>query len=254
MDYSKVLWSSFRQTDRIFHVERVQLTIPANMTQGDWHQINSPVYGSVFAESSNTLEAYRATVMYKPTGSDVWLPASSITGSAQLSSSGTSVGFVSGFSAVANIMMFAGSAVNYERSADVVIMLSPVKPASVTIYGIPMKFGTYGREIFSNTNNGKIKWSSFDKQATIADSRQIVYDSNATARRIATIPHNITGKRPLVKTSCYSIAGMPGRFFAAPTSDYVYTWRDNTNIYVEYEPPVAQFNGERVVEVWWYYE
>lgn len=256
MDFSKVLWSSFRETDKIYHIERFTVTLPANSTYGEGRTVGPSGHGDRIAEPGKTLlTGYRTYMYYKPSGSTSWLPVSAVRGSAYMSPNGMAIGQDASFAGATTLYAHSMVAVNYARSAEVVFMAAPIAPSQFSMFGRTFQYVNGAREIRSNTQNGDVKWSSFDKQATIAGTRTIVYASDGTPKRIATIAHG-QGSRPMVRNAVYILAFTPpATFNATGTFDFVRTWRDNTNIYVEYEPPAGTFpQGEMIAEVWWYHE
>lgn len=259
MDFKKVLWSTFRETDKIYSIRVVDLTIPAGALDGETTYFEAGYDTEGLPRDTDGLAYYmsgvRAEVYFMPQGSDTWIPASNLNGSALMSPSGVSVGYGPSMFGGSRIFAFASATSASPRVIKVATILSAVKPKPITFFGLNFKYGNGFRSLYSNTNPQKIKWSSFDKQATIAGSETLSFTSNNTARRLATIAHG-QGTRPMVKQTVSVLAGsIISDLTAAPIQDYVRIWRDDTNIYVEYEPISPGGGGYTVaLEVWWYHE
>lgn len=257
MDFTKVLWSTYRETDKIYSVRLVDLTVPAGSTNGTSTYFDLGYDTEGLPKDTNGLtfmQGVRAQVFFMPEGSNTWIPASNINGSATMSPTGVSVGYSANMFGGSDIFAFASSTSGSDRNVKVAIILSAVKPQPISVFGFNFQYGCGFRTIYSDATKQKIKWSSFDKQATVAGSLTMSYVSNNTARRLATIPHG-QATRPMVKYTVSLFSGTLSEPIAVPIQDYVRIWKDNTNIYVEYEPISPGGVGYDVMlEVWWYHE
>ena len=257
MNFSKVLWSTYRQTDRIYSIRFADLVVPAGTTNGT-KTFFDPGYDSEGlpkdTEGLTFMQGVRVQVLFMPEGSNTWIPASNINGSATMAPTGVSVGYSANMFGGSDIFAFSSATSGVDRNVKVAVLYSAVDPKPISFFGMSFMYGCGFRTLYNDNITQKIKWSSFDKQATIAGSRTFEFVSNNTARRLATIPHE-QGSRPMVKYSVSQFAGSFSEPIAVPIQDYVRIWKDNTNIYVEYEPISPGGVGfEVILDVWWYHE
>jgi len=257
VDFNKVLWSTLRETDKIYSVRLIDLSVPAGSIDGTstYFQLGYDETGlAVDTDGLRFMNGVRAQVFFRPSGTNTWITASNLNGSATMSPSGVSVGYSPTPFGGSSIFAFATASTGSVRTVNVAILLSAVKPKSLTMLGSTYKYACGFRDLHSDATGQKIKWSSLDKQATIAGSRTLTYTSNNTQRRLATIPHG-QSTRPMARHTVSIITGTLLNPIAIPIQDFVRIWKDNTNIYVEYEPISPGGGGSDVaLEVWWYHE
>lgn len=255
MDFSKVLWSTLRETDKIYSVRLEELIVPAGSIDGTSTYFQIGADEDDLPKDTNGLpfiDGVRAQVYFMPEGSNTWMPASNLNGAAFFSPSGVSVGYSPTPFGGSDIFAFAATSTGADRKIKVAIILSAVKPQTVNIFSTDFTYGCGFRTLHNDDTEQKIKWSSFDKQATVAGSITMSFLSNDVARRLATIPHGQL-TRPMVKSTTGTIGGYPT--VLSPIQDFVRIWKDNTNIYVEYEPISTGGVGfDVILEVWWYNE
>lgn len=250
IDFDNVLWSSERQTDKIFKVDRFTLTIPAGSTSSEYY-FSGPTYVDGINPPAQS-GSNRSLASFKWSGyfriGNAWIPFSPITGSSNI------VG-VSVRADQFGIFAFAPSSIGTDRTVDVVVLYMPTQMFSYS-YTDGFTYTSTTSAVVPTNNSARpdIKWSSFDKQATIAGSYGNVYASNGTARRLATIPHGMA-TRPTTMFSVSFTSLISGVRYCNNYADYINIWRDNTNIYVEYTPPSGTpNNGDLILQVWWYNE
>lgn len=248
MDYSKVLWSTTRETDKVFTIWRTTLTIAAGNTSSP---SDYPVYGNVIGTSptgpvggkANTLQV-KYFCWYKYNGT--WQPASPIVGAAEINGIGVVFDMY-------GVYAFSNSTSGSPRSVDVVAMFMPTSKFKYNYSnGIEYTAITGPVAIGSNSTMPKIKWSSLERQATIAGQTGLVFNADGSPRRIATIPHGMTTRPTTVFSTCALGKAPVNIHFGSPSPQFITIWKDTTNIYVEYTGTTN--DGEFIVQVWWYNE
>lgn len=248
IDFSKVLWSSDRETDKIFCVRKLTLTIPAGDTTSNTDFVG---YTTVIGHSPKPDDAIAVRYQVYFKNSNAWQPASNINAAAAIN--GVSV-YAQGTAFGMMVFAFASGSTGAARDIDVMVLYMPA---------VKQKY-TNGREFTMRTgpivpiNEGnplKIKWSSFDRQATINNTSIVRFNRSGSSRTVATIPHGMSS-RPTVRYSTHIIFrpnGPSGEEYWADDFSRIYVRKDNTNIYVDYDN-LDNDSSNVGVQLWWYNE
>lgn len=248
IDFSKVLWSSDRQTDKIFNVFRFSLTIPAGQTQSDGYAVDAIRPDGIYPESGkgNAL-SYQWTAYFKY--GNAWIPCSPIQGSANVL--GVAVSYDSN---IAGTTFFAFTNGTGPITVDVVVLFMPTSKISFNYGGVDWNTTTGAIVPYNQSPTPKIKWSSFDRQATIAGSAGVVYLADNNPRQLLKIDHTL-GKRPTVMFDTCIVFGNPSLLSTLPKFNRVHVYKDSSSIYVDYAPVGSEDSGaQMLVHVWWYNE
>lgn len=251
IDYSKVLWSHDRETDKIFCVRKAMLTILAGQTNSSGVLLGH--YTVLGTSKTGPGIAYAAKkVAYFRNGS-VWMPISSINAAATIN--GISVSEQSLGALGTEYSAFASTSAGVDRTVELLVLYMPTTKATYNSGGVDYTLETGAVVPINEATPPKIKWSSFDRQATVAGSTIVRFNRSGASRTVATIPHNLT-TRPTVRYSSHMIVNPSGPGQEQLWSNdfsYLYIRKDNTNIYVDYDDRFND-NSDVGIQVWWYNE
>lgn len=263
-----VKWSSYANTDKIFHIEKYEFTIP----QGDQYSIEQPFIGSggrvKWVEDEPRASTTRFQAWWRVVGQESWLPTSGISGMAY--DNDYSVAMTQGpFAGTTQLWAFAYNPVPSQVKLEAILIISATDTdrtldatnATALPSHLRQKYKTMSglsRTIGETVNVDlpPVKWDGRHNHAKIKGSHIGLYNATGTNQLLATIPHN-SGKIPMIDYGVYAFGG--GQTPQSPVGlsnigrDLVWVSKDENNIRIYWNPYGNQpANPVLAVEVWWY--